>query len=152
MTLKEAYKRIGEFLDNKTETNQTRIMRDRYIFNEETVEYCKKEAEIILLLGGGSQGLKDILFDKYDFKLLFMFVKLFEDFSKLLNLSCTNEEIFMNDNVHYREATVALLDDFIKEWNSKCDCGESSVLTVIIEASLSMLDEESLSMLPCICT
>lgn len=141
MTIKEAYLRIGEFLVNKTEINQTRILRDRYIFNKETVEYCKKEAEIILLLGGGSKELKDILFDNYDFKLLFMFVKLFEDYSELMKVNISNPETFMNDNVHYREATLALLDDFVEEWNSKCDCsvGKSSVLRVIIEATFTRL-------------
>lgn len=137
MTLQEAYLRIGEFLVNKTEINQTRVMRDRYIFNKETVEYCKKEAEIILLLGGGSKELKNILFDNYNFKLLFMFVKLFEDYSELMKVKSINAETFMNDNVHYREATLALLDDFVEEWNSICNCsdGESSVLRVIMEAT-----------------
>lgn len=137
MTIKEAYLRIGEFLANKTEINPTRIMRDRYIFNKDTVEYCKKEAEIILLLGGGSKKLKNILFDNYDFKLLFMFVKLFEDYSELMKVKSSNPATFTNDNVHYREATLALLDDFVKEWNSKCDCsdGESSVLRVIMQAT-----------------
>ena len=137
MTLQEAYLRIGEFLVNKTEINQTRVMRDRYIFNKDTVEYCKKEAEIILLLGGGSKELKDILFDNYNFKLLFMFVKLFEDYSELMKVKSINAETFMNDNVHYREATLALLDDFVEEWNSICNCSdrESSVLRVIMEAT-----------------
>jgi len=136
MTFQEAYLRIEEFLANKTDINQTRIKRDRYIFDEETVEYCKKEAEIILMLGGGSQELKDILFDNYDFKLLFMFVKLFEDFSELMKVRRINIETFKNDNVHYREATIALVDDFVKEWKSKCDCCcVQPVLMVIMEAT-----------------
>ena len=89
--------------------NDVHVKRDRFVYDEETVEFCKKEAGIISAYGNGSPELMEKL--EYDHKLLFMFTKLFEDYVELMKVKRTDRDMFMNGNVHYREATIALMDD-----------------------------------------